>query len=110
VIAARFKQKTSAEWESELGSADTCAAPVLSIGEAPHHPHSVARNSFVDIEGVLQPAPAPRFSRTVPAAPTPPALAGDHTREVLAEAGLDDGTLNDLRDNQVVHESAASRT
>jgi alpha-methylacyl-CoA racemase len=110
VLAARFKQKTSAEWESELGSADTCAVPVLSICEAPHHPHSLARNSFVDIEGVLQPAPAPRFSRTVPATPTPPALAGDHTREVLAEAGLDDGAIDELLDSQVVHESAASRT
>lgn len=95
-FAARFRQKTRAEWERELASADACTAPVLSIVEAPHHPHNVARRSFVDVDGVLQPAPAPRFSRTVPPTPAPPALAGDHTRDVLAELGLDPASAAEL--------------
>ena len=85
-FAVRFRQKTRAEWEHELGSPDACAAPVLSIREAPHHPHNLARGSFVDVDGVLQPAPAPRFSRTVAPPPTPPGLAGDHTRAVLGRS------------------------
>lgn len=95
-FAARFRQKTRDEWERELASAGACAAPVLSLVEAPHHPHNVARGSFVDVDGVLQPAPAPRFSRTVPPTPTSPALAGDHTRDVLAELGLHPAEVADL--------------
>jgi alpha-methylacyl-CoA racemase len=104
-FAARFRQKTRADWERELSSPGSCAAPVLSIREAPHHPHNRARGSFVDVDGVLQPAPAPRFSRTVPPPPTPPALAGDHTRGVLAELGLDDNALAELIDAGVAQQS-----
>jgi len=95
-LAARFREKTRAEWESELGSPGSCAVPVLSITEAPHNPHNVARGTFVEVDGVLQPAPAPRFSRTVPPTPTSPALAGDHTVTVLAELGLDDEAVAEL--------------
>ncbi|MFZ0834649.1 MAG: CaiB/BaiF CoA-transferase family protein [Mycobacterium sp.] len=104
-FAARFRQKTRAEWESELGSPGSCAAPVLSIREAPHHPHSRARGSFVDVDGVLQPAPAPRFSRTVPPPPAPPGLAGDHTREVLSELGFDDAAVDELTEDGVAQQS-----
>ena len=87
VLAARFREKTRAEWERQLDSPGCCAAPVLSLTEAPQHPHNVARGTFIEIDGVVQPAPAPRFSRTMPSTPTGPALPGDHTREVLADLG-----------------------
>jgi alpha-methylacyl-CoA racemase len=58
------------------------------MSEAAEHPHNVERNTFIDIAGTTQPAPAPRFSRTVPEVSMPPAFAGTHTREVLAEWGV----------------------
>ena len=63
-MAARFREKTRAEWEAELVTPQSCASPVLGLAEAPNHPHSRARGSFVTVDGVVQPAPAPRFSRT----------------------------------------------
>jgi alpha-methylacyl-CoA racemase len=107
-FAARFREKTRDEWERELGHPGTCAAPVLSISEAPHHPHNVARGTFVDLGGVLQPGPAPRFSRTVPQSPTAPALAGDHSRDVLGDLGLDDAAVAELMEAGVARESGAS--
>jgi alpha-methylacyl-CoA racemase len=92
-MAARFLERTRAEWEATLVAPDSCASPVLSLGEAPDHPHARARGAFVTIDGVIQPAPAPRFSRTMPPPPSPPALPGAHTAEVLAELGLDAGEL-----------------
>ena len=67
---------------------DVCFAPVLTMSEAALHPHNVARNTFVDIAGVTQPAPAPRFSRTAPAVPTPPSHPGQESREVLLDWGV----------------------
>jgi len=67
-LAARFREKTRAQWEEEVGTPGSCASPVPSITEAPQHPHNVARGTFVEVDGVAQPAPAPRFSRTVPGA------------------------------------------
>ena len=71
-LAAVIKTKTRDEWDAIMLGSDVCYAPVLSISEAPKHPHNVARQTFVDVDGVVQPAPAPRFSRTVPDAPTSP--------------------------------------
>ena len=105
-LAARFREKTRAEWERQLSSPGCCAAPVLSLGEAPQHPHNVARGTFIEIDGVVQPAPAPRFSRTTPRKPTGPALPGDHTREVLAEVGLDDEAIAGLLDSRVARQSS----
>lgn len=68
-FAARFKEKTAAEWTALLEGTDACFAPVLSLDEAPEHPHMKARNVYVEIDGVVQPAPAPRFSRSVPENP-----------------------------------------
>ena len=87
-LAARFAEKTRDEWERILDSPGCCATPVLSLAEAPRHPHLVARETFIDVDGVTQPAPAPRFSRTPPAAPTPPSLPGDHTHALAARAGI----------------------
>jgi alpha-methylacyl-CoA racemase len=65
-----------------------CFAPVLRLDEAARHPHNVARSTFVEAFGALQPAPAPRFSRTAPELSRPPAHDGQHTREVLLEWGI----------------------
>ena len=88
-MAARFREKTRAEWEDELVTPQSCASPVLGLAEAPDHPHSRARGTFVTVDGVAQPAPAPRFSRTALGLPTPPSLPGDHTLDVLTELALE---------------------
>jgi alpha-methylacyl-CoA racemase len=92
-MAARFREKTRAEWEAELVAPESCASPVLGMSEAPDHPHARARGTFVDVDGVVQPAPAPRFSRTAVDAPSPPARPGADTLAVLAELGLDGDDL-----------------
>lgn len=71
-IAQRFKSRTRQQWCDLLEGSDVCFAPVLSFAEAPQHAHMKARGTFVEVEGVVQPAPAPRFSRTVPAMPRAP--------------------------------------
>ncbi len=92
-MASRFREKTRAEWEAELVTAQSCASPVLGLAEAPNHPHSRARGTFVTVDGVVQPAPAPRFSRTAASAPSPPALPGDHTLALLDELDLERAEL-----------------
>lgn len=72
VLAAKFKTKRRDEWLRLFDGGDACVAPVLSLAEAPRHPHAVARQSFIEVGGVTQPAPAPRFSRTQNATPSPP--------------------------------------
>ena len=104
-MAARFRAKTRDEWEAELVTPQSCAVPVLGLGETPHHPHHQARHSFLDLDGAVQPAPAPRFSRTVPATPGAPALPGDHTLALLAELGLDAAAVSDLVAADVVRQS-----
>ena len=83
-----FATKTQAEWCQIMEGTDICFAPVLTMSESAKHPHNVARKTFIDIAGVTQPAPAPRYSRTAPSTPTPPAHAGQHTREILTEWGF----------------------
>jgi alpha-methylacyl-CoA racemase len=78
-----FKTRSRDEWSALLEGTDACFAPVLSMAEAPHHPHNVARGSFVEVDGVMQPAAAPRFSRTPAAKPTPPEEVGADTRVIL---------------------------
>jgi alpha-methylacyl-CoA racemase len=87
-LAARFKRKTRDEWCRLLEGSDACFAPVLSMTEAPSHPHNLARHSFVEIDGIVQPAPAPRFSRTPAARPTPPETPGERGIASLAQWGL----------------------
>jgi len=71
-LAAVIRAKTRDEWDAILLGTDTCYAPVLSLSEAPAHSHNAARNTFVEVDGIVQPAPAPRFSRTAPGTPTAP--------------------------------------
>ena len=85
----RFAEKTRDEWAAVFAGSDACVAPVLSLSEAPEHPHLSQRGVFVEFEGLRQPAPAPRFSRTSPALSRPPVLPGQHTDEILAELGVD---------------------
>ncbi len=87
-FAAVFKTKTRDEWAAILEPAEACATPVLNMGEAPNHPHNAARGSFVEINGKLQPGPAPRFSRTPSSLPTPPPDPGADTDTALAGWGL----------------------
>ena len=110
VLATRIRQKTRAEWEELLGTPGTCAAPVLTITEAPHHPHNVARRTFIEVDGVPQQAPAPRFSRTVARQPESPSLPGDHTHAVLSGLGFDARAVAELTDTGVVRQSAAAKT
>ncbi len=87
-IARIIKTKPRAEWDRLMEGTDVCYAPVLSLAEAPHHPHNKARQTFIDIDGVMQPAPAPRFSRTKPEVQGPPPQAGQHSEAVLKDWGF----------------------
>ena len=93
-----FKTKTRDEWCAVLEGSDVCFAPALSPAEAATHPHNVARGSFVDVGGLVQPGPAPRFDRTPPTISRPASFAGAHTDEVLAEAGFSEDEIAKLRD------------
>ena len=86
-LAAVFRARSRDEWCRLLEGTDVCFAPVLDMGEAPQHPHNVARGTFVDVDGVTQPAPAPRFSRTAPEIGSAPAQPGEHSAAVLGEWG-----------------------
>jgi alpha-methylacyl-CoA racemase len=92
-----FKQKTRDEWCRIMEGSDVCFAPVLSLTEAPAHPHNRARGTFVEVEGVVQPGPAPRFSRTPAAIQRPPARPGEHTDEALRDWGFTADDLAALR-------------
>ncbi|MGH9212972.1 MAG: CaiB/BaiF CoA transferase family protein [Acidimicrobiales bacterium] len=96
-FAAIFKSRTRDEWTAVFDGADACVAPVLTISEAVAHPHNAERGTFTEVAGVTQPAPAPRFDRTPGAISSPPPHAGQHTVEVLREAGLDDDRIAKLR-------------
>jgi alpha-methylacyl-CoA racemase len=101
-MAAVFKAKTRDEWCELMEGSDVCFAPVLSLGEAPGHPHNVHRQTFLDLDGVVQPAPAPRFSATPASVQRPPAHAGQHTDEVLAAWGFDADRITKLRDASAI--------
>jgi alpha-methylacyl-CoA racemase len=97
-FAALFRTKTRDEWCSLLEGTDACFAPVLSIPDAIRHPHNAARGTFVEVAGIPQPGPAPRFSRTTAEIASPPAHAGQHTEEILAGAGFDAEAIAKLRE------------
>ena len=89
-FARRFKERTRAEWTEVFDGTDACVAPVLPVTEAARHPHLAARGTYVDRDGVLQPAPAPRFSRTEATLSTGPSAPGGQTREALEAWGVAD--------------------
>ncbi len=107
-IAAVFATRTREAWAAALEGSDACVAPVLSLGEAPLHPHARARASFIEVDGVMQAAPAPRFSRSAVAPPRSPVPAGTHSEAVLAEAGFSRDEISALRAAGVLLQASAS--
>lgn len=95
-LAAVFRTRTQAEWTALLEGVDACAAPVLSFDEAPRHPHLAARRTFVEVDGVRQPAPTPRFGRSAPDAPGPPPVPGADTVTTLQRWGIDEDRIRTL--------------
>jgi alpha-methylacyl-CoA racemase len=95
-LAAVIATKTRDEWTQIMGGTDVCFAPVLTLEEAPKHPHNAARQTFVEVAGVTQPAPAPRFSATPGAVQFPPAAIGAHNQEALADWGLSPAEIERL--------------
>ncbi len=91
-----FKTRSRLEWCELLEGTDVCFAPVLDMEEAPQHPHNQARETFITRDGVVQPAPAPRFSRTVPQVQYSPARPGEHSKEILLDWGFNADELRDL--------------
>jgi alpha-methylacyl-CoA racemase len=100
-LAEVFRSRTRDEWDELLLGTDACYAPVLELSEVGDHPHNAARGTFIDVAGIMQPAPAPRFSQTSANVQRPPAHPGQHTLEVLAEWGLTDDEI------ALLHESGA---
>ncbi len=101
-LPAALKAKTRDEWCALMEHTDVCFAPVLTMDEAAAHPHVQARGTIVEEQGLLQPAPSPRFSRTPGAIQRPPAWPGQHTDEVLAEWGFAAGDVESLRSSGAI--------
>jgi alpha-methylacyl-CoA racemase len=85
-----------------MEGSDVCFAPVLSLSEAPEHPHNKQRKTFVENDGVLQPAPAPRFSRTEPEIKSPPPIPGQDTETVLADFGFTSQEIASLKRSEII--------
>jgi alpha-methylacyl-CoA racemase len=101
-FAEVFASRSRGDWEQVFAGTDACVSPVLSLAEAPAHPHARARNAFVEVGGITQPAPAPRFERTAAAQPAAPPRPGADTDAVLAGLGLMPADVADLRARGVV--------
>ncbi|CAB4900723.1 unannotated protein [freshwater metagenome] len=106
-FAATFASETREHWCGILEGTDACFAPVLELDEAPHHPHNVARDVFVTVDGVPQPGPAPRFSRTQTAAPTVAPAPGADTLEGLRAWGIPADELDRLLAAGTIHQPGA---
>jgi alpha-methylacyl-CoA racemase len=101
-FATAFASRTRDAWAEVFAGTDACVFPVLSLAEAPVHPHAAARNGFVEVGGIVQPAPAPRFSRSAAGHPVPPPRPGSDTDGVLASLGLTEREVADLRIRGVI--------
>ncbi|MEA1903131.1 MAG: CoA transferase, partial [Actinomycetota bacterium] len=86
-FASRFSERTRDEWSEHFEGSDACVAPVLSMSEAPDHRYNRARSTFTELEGIVQPAPAPRFSATPASVEGTPCSPGEHTDRILADLG-----------------------
>lgn len=96
-LAEIFKTKTRDEWCEIMEGTDVCFGPVLTLDEAPKHPHNVARKTFVEVDGLLQPGPAPRFSRTKPKIQGPPFMPEKDTNSLLADWGFTHEEIETLK-------------
>jgi alpha-methylacyl-CoA racemase len=103
LLAERFRTRTRDEWTTLAEGRQACISPVLSFGEAPNHPHARARDTFVDVQGTVQPAPAPRFSRTPGAIRNPPPLTGADTDVVLGEFGFSTEEIERYREQGAIY-------
>lgn len=101
-LAAIFKTKTRDQWCALLEGTDACFAPVLDMAEAPQHPHNRARGNFIEVDGVMQPAPAPRFSRSAPEVSMPPARPGEHSEQILRDWGVGEESIRELLAKNVI--------
>lgn len=101
-IAAVFKTRTRDDWAAHFAGSDACVTPVLSPFVAHEHPHNLARGTFVEVAGLRQPAPAPRFSRTPGSVSGPSPHPGEHTDEALGEWGLSRAEIEDLRNSGAI--------
>jgi len=101
-LTAVFKSKTRTEWCDIMEGSDVCFAPVLGLGEVADHPHNKARGTFVEMDGVVQPAPSPRFNRTEPTLTHSSRIPGQDSREVLLSAGLSDSDVDELLSQNVI--------
>jgi alpha-methylacyl-CoA racemase len=101
-LAAHLKTKTRDEWSALFDGSDACVVPVLSMSEAPEHPHLKARGTFIDVSGIVQPAPAPRYSRTQTDTPIPPVKSGENSDAVLADFGFSLPQIAALRAAKVI--------
>ena len=99
---AVFKERTRDQWQELLEGTDACFAPVLSLSEAALHPHMADRGTFVDFGGIVQPAPAPRFSRTAPDMRLPPSTPGEHTVDALGDWGFASREIAVLRESGAI--------
>ena len=97
-LAEKFVSRTRDDWQERFERTDACVAPVLSPWEAHLHPHNQARSTFVEVDGVVQPAPAPRFSRTPSSISRPPSLPGGDTVSALLDWGIEEATVAKLRE------------
>ncbi|MGH3650938.1 MAG: CaiB/BaiF CoA transferase family protein [Acidimicrobiia bacterium] len=97
-LATRFKERSRDEWAANFSGTDACVAPVLSMAEAPAHEHNRQRSTFVELRGVLQPGPAPRFSTSPASIGSPPPLPGSDTDRVLTAAGFSPEEIGKLRE------------
>jgi alpha-methylacyl-CoA racemase len=98
-LAAIFKRKTQAQWCAIMEGTDVCFAPVLSFKQAPQHPANVARNTYIEVDGVTQPAPAPRFSRTPSEVAHGAHGVGEDTEATLAAMGFAESEIRQLRES-----------
>ena len=101
-MAELIKTKTRSEWCELLEGTDVCFAPILSLSEAPSHPHNRSRDTFVENDGVVQPAPAPRFSRTPSQIQSAPSVPGSDTDAVLGDWGFSDSEIANLKGNGAI--------
>ena len=109
IFAKRFREKTRDEWSAIFEGTDSCAAPVLSIAEAPEHAHSEERKTYVTVDGIRQPGPAPRFSRTPSEIKHGPTVPGERDREALSGWGLSDTEINRLLQDGTLHSKSTAR-
>jgi alpha-methylacyl-CoA racemase len=101
-FAALFRTRTRDDWCALLEGTDACFAPVLDMAEAPRHPHNRARGTFTEVDGVTQPRPAPRFSRTAPGEVTPPSTPGQDSSAILEAWGFTTASIESLKSAGVI--------